>query len=101
MSNTTPEFRAYNEIVSRKDGSRRVGGICAPYNKPSRDLTRGMSMGGLIEVIGTRAFAGGLGLGFPGVVANLEHEPRALLATVDSGTLDISNTDTGLGYEFE
>jgi HK97 family phage prohead protease len=60
-----------------------------------------MSAARLIEVIETRAFAGGLGMGFPGVVANLEHEPRALLATVDSGTLDISNTSAGLGYEFE
>lgn len=65
MSNTPIEFRAYTQAVRRTDGSRRIGGTCAPYNKPSRNL------GAFIEVIETRAFARGLGMGFPGVSQTL------------------------------
>jgi hypothetical protein len=75
--------------------SRRIGGIAAPYNKPSRPLPTATPF---IEVFESRSFAKSIGDGFAGVVANLEHAAHMLLGTVESRTLDIIDTPQGLDY---
>jgi HK97 family phage prohead protease len=78
--------------------ARRIGGLAAPYNKPSRPLGAAAPF---LEVFEKRSFAKSIGDGFVGVVANLEHNASALLGTVDSGTLDIVDTRDGLDYTVE
>jgi HK97 family phage prohead protease len=91
------ELRSVPGLVELRS-ARRIGGIAAPYNKPSRPLG---ATAPFLEVFEQRAFSKSIGDGFVGVVANLEHSPSALLGTVDSGTLDIVDTREGLDYTID
>jgi HK97 family phage prohead protease len=100
MSNT-PDLESRSvpgPVELRSAGSRRIGGIAAPYNKPSRPLG---ATAPFLEVFEQRAFSKSIGDGFVGVVANLEHNAAALLGTVDSGTLEIADTRDGLDYTID
>lgn len=97
MSTPDIELRSVPRPVELRS-ARRIGGIAAPYNKPSRPLGASAPF---LEVFGERSFSKSIGDGFAGVVANLEHQPHLLLGTVDSGSLDIVDTKDGLDYTID
>jgi uncharacterized protein len=80
------------ELRAATDSSRRIGGLAAAFDAPSRDL------GGFIEKIDRRAFNKSEGDGWPGAVCRFNHSDEMLLGTVQSGTLDLSIDNRGLNY---
>lgn len=81
------------ETVATSDGEqRRIGGCFAPYEKRSRMLP-----GGFVEIISAAALHKSLADGLD-IVCRLEHDPRYLLATTESNTLEITDSPTGASY---
>jgi uncharacterized protein len=85
-------FTTRAEVVEIRSGSRRVGGLAAVFNSPSRDL------GGFREVVEPRAFTHAEKSGFPNVTCTFEHDPRLLLGTTNARTLELRTIPTGLDY---
>lgn len=81
------------ETVATDDGEQRqIGGMFAPYETRSRTLP-----GGFVEVITPSALRKSLADGLD-IVCRLEHDPRYLLATTESNTLEITDGPTGASY---
>lgn len=81
------------ETEATDDGEqRRIGGCFAPYEKRSRMLP-----GGFVEVICPSSLRKSLADGLD-IVCRLEHDPRYLLATTESNTLEITDGPTGASY---
>ena len=75
------------ETEATDDGEqRRIGGRFAPYETRSRMLP-----GGFVEVIAPSALRKSLADGLD-IVCRLEHDPRYLLATTESETLELVGT---------
>lgn len=89
------EFRYWpTGVEATGDGeTRSVGGVFAPYWKRSRLLP-----GGFYEVISNSALRKSLQDGLD-IVSRLEHDPRYLLGTTESQTLEIAdNPNVGASY---
>lgn len=82
------------ETEASDDGEQHwIGGCFAPYNKRSRLLP-----GGFFEVMSPTALRKSLADGLD-IVCRLEHDPRYLLATTESRTLEISDDpNAGASY---
>lgn len=82
------------DLETRGGGARRIGGLGVPYNRHSKLLPTGF-----VEIVETRALAKTLG-DHANVVCRMEHHPEWLLATVESGSLRLTNDEQrGLFYE--
>lgn len=89
------EFRYWpTGVEATGDGEQRsIGGVFAPYNVRSRLLPAGF-----FEVISTSALRKSLSDGLD-IICRLEHDPRYLLGTTESGTLEITdNPNVGASY---
>lgn len=80
------------EVRATTDGTRRIGGYAAVFDKPSRNL------GGFVEVVSNSAFNESRMDGFPDVVARYNHDDMALLGTTAAGTLRLGIDGSGLDY---
>lgn len=89
------EYRYFGSgIEVSSDGEeRRIGGVFAPYGARSRLLP-----GGFVEVIEKRCFAKSLSDRLD-IVCRLEHDPRWLLGTTESKTLEIED-DPNVGASY-
>lgn len=88
------ERRAFcGEVRAIEQGSRRVVGYAAMFNKRSGNL------GGFVEVIKPGAFTNVLKNGAD-VRALLNHDPNMILARTP-GTLTLTQDEIGLRYEFD
>lgn len=93
MSGTTstPQRRTIDVGELRADG-RRLYGLAAPYNSPSRDL------GGFTEIYAPGAFSDVLRTD-PDVHLLVNHDVNSVLARTKSGTLRLRETDRGLEFD--
>ena len=85
----------YAEVELREaaDGSRTMVGYAAVFNRFSQNL------GGFVEQVAPGAFADTLTRG--GIVGLVNHDPNWLIATTDSGTLDVAEDERGLSYQMQ
>lgn len=82
------------ETEALGDGEQRhIGGLFAPYGTPSRMLP-----GGFVEVITPSAIRKSIADGLD-IISRLEHDPRYLLGTTESKTLEISD-DPNVGASY-
>jgi uncharacterized protein len=81
------EFRYWpTDVETSSDGEKRcIGGMFAPYSQRSRLLP-----GGFYELISPTALRKSLSDNLD-IVCRLEHDARYLLATTESGTLEITD----------
>lgn len=86
FTSVTVEYRAGG------DGSSRIGGYAAMFNKMSKNL------GGFVEVVERSFFNKARGDGWPDVVCRYNHDDNMLLGTTGAGTLRLNVDDTGLDY---
>ena len=84
-------FNIETRTEKREDGEQVVIGHAAVYNTLSEDL------GGFKETIAKGAFSECLD---NDVRALINHDPNLILARTTSGTLNLSETEKGLRYEF-
>lgn len=80
------------ELRAAGDGSQTLAGYGAVFSKFSQNL------GGFVELIAPGAFDDVLSRSGNNVAGLVNHDPNWLLATTDSGTLDLSADTVGLAY---
>ena len=80
------------ELRAAADGSLTLTGYGAVFDKFSQNL------GGFVEMIAPGAFDDVLARSGNNVAGLVNHDANWLLATTDSGTLDLSVDDIGLAY---
>lgn len=85
----TVEYRAAG------DGSPRIGGYAAMFNKISKNL------GGFVEQYERSFFNKSRGDGWPDVIARYNHDDNMLLGTTGARTLRLQLDGTGLDYEVD
>ena len=93
------ELRAYRNVAApelRADGdTTTLSGYAALFNVYSQDL------GGWVEQIAPTAFDGTLSRSERNVLGSFNHNLDLLLATRDSGTLDLTVDGNGLAYAMQ
>lgn len=90
------ELRSYRHVAApelRAEGdTTTLTGYAAVFGQMSQDL------GGFVEQVDPRAFDGTLARAERNVLGSFNHNLDTLLATRDSGTLDLNVDGTGLAY---
>lgn len=81
------------ESRAADDGTLRIGGYAAKYDKISQNL------GGFVERIAPGFFDASRDAGWAGMMARYNHE--LLLGTTAAGSLRLNLDDTGLDYEVD
>lgn len=82
----TVEYRAGG------DGSPRIGGYAAMFNRPSKNL------GGFVETVERSFFNKARGDGWPDVICRYNHDDNMLLGTTGARTLSLNVDESGLDY---
>jgi len=83
------------EQRQEEDGSMRISGYAAKFNRKSEDL------GGFREIIRPGAFRGALNRDDLDVKLLFNHDPSTVMARTKNGTLKLDENTVGLKYEAE